>query len=208
MSRPPRQNAAAGSGIIISQLPEKIPVFRTIPQISGKKPEHGIFRAVLRQTKEAGRGRRPEIGRGERMLQDTELLQYIHKTAEMGCEGILAVLDRTEEHGLRDILSQQLKDYRSFEKEAEALLSARGERAEDVGAMAKTSARVMSAGKLLIDGSASKIAEMTIEGNTMGITKTIEHIHDYTGNEQAVIGLANRFLSAQRSNVEQLEAWL
>ena len=66
----------------------------------------------------------------------------------------------------------------------------------------------MSAGKLLLDGSASKIAEMTIEGNTMGITKTIEHMHDYTGNEPAVLGLANRFLSAQRANVQQLESWL
>lgn len=142
------------------------------------------------------------------MLQDTELLQYIHKTAEMGCEGILAVMDYTQERTLRDILRQQLRDYRSFEKETEALLSARGEDPADVGAMAKTSARLMSGGKLLLDRSDSKIAEMTIEGNTMGITKTIEHIHDYTGDEQAVLSLANRFLTAQRSNVEQLEAYL
>lgn len=142
------------------------------------------------------------------MLKDTELLQYIHKTAEMGCEGILAVMDYTEDSGLKDELERQLKDYRVFEEESEKLLAARGEKANDVGAVEKTSARVMSAGKLLVDRSASKIAEMTITGNNMGISKTIEHLHDYSGNEQSTVELANRFLSAQRANVEQLQAYL
>ncbi len=142
------------------------------------------------------------------MLQDTELLQYIHKTAEMGCEGILAVMDYTEGSGLKEVLAQQLKDYRGFETEAEELLEKRGESANDVGLVEKTSARVMSAGQLMLDRSISKIAEMTIAGNNMGINKTIEHLHDYTGDEQEAVALANRFLSAQRSNVEQLQDYL
>lgn len=142
------------------------------------------------------------------MMPETELLQYIHKTAEMGCEGILAVMDYTEGSGLKSVLTRQLDEYRGFEQDAEKLLLERGERANDVGTMAKTSARIMSAGKLVTDRSVSKIAEMTIEGNNMGISKTLKHLHDYTGNGQAAVELANRLLAAQRANVEQLQAFL
>lgn len=142
------------------------------------------------------------------MMPETELLQYIHKTAEMGCEGILDVMDYTEGSELKNVLTRQLDEYRAFEQDAEKLLKERGERANDVGAMAKTSARVMSAGKLMADRSISKIAEMTIQGNNMGISKTIQHLHDYTGNGQAAVELANRLLATQRANVEQLQAYL
>lgn len=98
-------------------------------------------------------------------------MQYIHKTAEMGCEGILSVLNYTADGGLKNVLSQQLDEYRNFERDAEKLLLEHGERANDVGTVAKTSARMMSAGKLAANRSASKIAEMTIEGNNMGINK-------------------------------------
>ncbi len=64
----------------------------------------------------------------------------------MGCEGILDVMDYTEGSELKNVLTRQLDEYRAFEQDAEKLLKERGERANDVGAMAKTSARVMSAG--------------------------------------------------------------
>ncbi len=60
----------------------------------------------------------------------------------------------------------------------------------------------------MADRSISKIAEMTIQGNNMGISKTIQHLHDYTGNGQAAVELANRLLATQRANVEQLQAYL
>ena len=142
------------------------------------------------------------------MMPETELLQYIHKTAEMGCEGILSVMDYTEGSELKSVLAQQLDEYRGFERAAEKLLLERGEQANDVGTVAKKSARMMAAGKLLTDRSVSKIAEMTIEGNNMGISKTLQHLHDYTGNEQAAVELATRFLSVQQENVQQLQAYL
>lgn len=141
-------------------------------------------------------------------MQERELLQYIHKTAEMGCEGILAVMDYTEGSGLKNVLTRQLEEYREFEQDAERLLREHGESANDVGVMAKTSARVMSAGKLMTDCSISKIAEMTIEGNNMGINKTLQHLHDYSGQDPSTVTLANRFLSAQRANVERLQEFL
>jgi hypothetical protein len=142
------------------------------------------------------------------MITETELLQYIHKTAEMGCEGILCVMDYVEGSAMQNILRGQVESYRTLEQNAEKLLMDYGQSAQDVGAVAKTSARVMSAGKLMTDHSISKIAEMTIEGSTMGINKTLKHLHDYSGDDQNVVNLANDLLNTQRQNIEQLQSYL
>ena len=142
------------------------------------------------------------------VMQETKLLQSIHKTAEMGCEGILSVLDYTKDAGLKNVLSRQLQEYREFERDAERLLAERGERAADVGKMAKFSARAMSAGKLLRGCTASRIAEMTIEGNHRGISKTLTQLNDCQGGEQSTVDLATRFLSTQQENVRQLQPYL
>ncbi|MDO4568545.1 MAG: hypothetical protein Q4B99_06265 [Clostridia bacterium] len=142
------------------------------------------------------------------MNPGTELLQYIHKTAEIGCEGILSVLDYAQDDGLRDALTAQLEEYRAFERDAEHLLLERGERSADVGSVAKASAHVMSAAKLIPERSSSRIAEMTIEGNNMGISKTLKHLHNYAGDEREIVDLATRLLAVQRENVRQLQAYL
>ena len=43
------------------------------------------------------------------MMKEEELLQYIHKTADMGCEGIVAVLDYVEDQRLKETLKEQME---------------------------------------------------------------------------------------------------
>ena len=142
------------------------------------------------------------------MITETELLQYIHETAEMGVEGISDVVGYAEGSRMQDILRTQMEEYRRLEQDAEKLLCDYGQDPKDVGMMAKTGARMMSAGKLMTDRSISRIAEMTIEGNNMGITKTLKHLHDYSGDDPKVVDLTNVLLETQRRNVEQLQSYL
>ena len=142
------------------------------------------------------------------MLPETELLQYIHKTAEMGCEGIQSVIDYTQDSSLRNVLQEQLTEYQKLSHSAAQLLHKRGEEPTSISPMAKASAEIMSDGKLLLDRSTSKIAEMTIQGNNTGISKTLQHLHDYKGNDKPVQALANQLLSTEKANVTQLQAFL
>ena len=141
------------------------------------------------------------------MEEEEELLQYIYKSADMGCEGIRTVLDYVEDEKLKKTLREQLGTYQNLEQEAGRLLEERGEEAGGVGPVARASTEVLSAGKLLMDHSASKIAEMTIQGNNMGISKTLQHIHDYHGGGPAK-DLVQRLLSAEEAGVEQLKPFL
>ena len=95
------------------------------------------------------------------MMPKEELLQYIHKTADMGVSGLEDVLPKTEDQELFSTLEKQKTQYEKVRQEARRLLERQGESVNDASAMAKLSANMMSAGKLLFDASPEKIAEMT-----------------------------------------------
>ena len=56
--------------------------------------------------------------------------------------------------------------------------------------------------------SAEKIAEMTIQGTTMGVTKTIQHLRDYDGEDESALRLGERLLKIQEENVEEMKRFL
>jgi hypothetical protein len=81
------------------------------------------------------------------MMHDVELLQYIYKTADMGCEGIQSVIDRISGDPLKNDLKVQHDEYMNIRSEAQSMLQSRNEQPKGVGTMAKMSAEIMSAGK-------------------------------------------------------------
>lgn len=141
-------------------------------------------------------------------MHDIELLQYVYKTADMGCEGIESVLDYTQSAALKNELKGQHKEYQKIRSQAQVLLEARDEHPGGVGPIAKMSTGLMSAGKMIVDHTDSKIAQMAIEGNQMGINKTIKHLHDYSGQDSAVYDLTNKLLATEQANAEQLKKFL
>ena len=132
-------------------------------------------------------------------MNDIELLQYVHETAEMGIEGL---------NSLGRVLSQQGAEYRQIADQAERLLRSLGEEPRDPGLLAKVSAEVMSTFKTLADPSASNIAEMVIQGNTMGATKSTRHLGDYAGGNREIRNLAERLLHTEEANAAQMKQFL
>ena len=99
-------------------------------------------------------------------------------------------------------------EYRKLEHTAKKILCDRGQAPTSLPSLAKLSARMMSDIKLMGNSSVSKIAEMTIQGNTMGVTKTLKHLHDYQGSDRTVRNLTRKLLATEESNVEQLKPYL
>ena len=130
-------------------------------------------------------------------MNDIELLQYVHETAEMGIEGLNSLDGQVRDDSLRRVLSQQGAEYRQIADQAERLLRSLGDEPRDPGLLAKVSAEVMSTFKTLADPSASNIAEMVIQGNTMGATKSTRHIKPLTilFNKESFRPFRNRFVS-------------
>lgn len=140
------------------------------------------------------------------MLPEMELLQYIYKTADMGCAGIRAVEERAGDN-LKAELKQEKDEYAQICTQAGRMIRQRGDEPEGVGPIAKMSANMMSAGQLAMDDSRSRIAEMMIQGITMGIVKTIRHLKDYPKDDEPR-RLAQKLLDTQQKNVETMKRFL
>lgn len=141
-------------------------------------------------------------------MKDTELLQFVHKTAQMGIKGLKDVEGQIQEEPLREAVGRQVAEYQKISREAGDLLRSHGEEPADVGVVARISSEVMSAAKTFPTASSSKIAEMVIQGNTMGITKGTKHLNDYAGDDRQVKALAQRLIATEQDNVEQMKQFL
>lgn len=141
-------------------------------------------------------------------MKDSELLQFVHKTCEMGVVGLTDVKNKISGREMKSAVDSQIKEYRQITQRSEKMLRSAGKKPENPGMMAKASSGAMSAMKLMADSSDSKIAEMVIQGNTMGITKGTKHLNDYSGDDPKVRGLMRQLIDTQQANVDEMKKFL
>ena len=142
------------------------------------------------------------------MFSENQLLNHIYQTAEMGREGIQSVLKYTDEPRLVSTLNSQLTEYEKLQNAAGSLLQARGEPPKGLGPMAKASSEVMSTVKAMADRSPANIAEMMIQGSTMGVTKSLRTIRDCDVQDVTVRRLADQLLKTEQANIEEMKRFL
>lgn len=142
------------------------------------------------------------------MINDTDMLSYICKDADMGCAAVSHVIKLTKNNQLRCVLEEQLSDYQHSYTAAANLLPGKGEIPHSSNALAKTMTYVSTDFQTLTDRSPSKIAELVIQGNTMGITTITKQLHQYDGSNDKITALAKQQIAMEQSNIEALKAFL
>ncbi len=142
------------------------------------------------------------------MLSETQLLNHIYQTAEMGEDGILSVLKYADEPRLCSALNTQMTEYRKLQDSAAAMLRERQIEPKGISSMARAGSEMMSAMKTMTDHSATKIAELMIQGSTMGVTKSLRTIRDCALKDEQVRDLADKLLKTEQANIEEMKKFL
>ncbi len=142
------------------------------------------------------------------MISDEKMLQFIMKNAEMGCLGISDVKPYADNADLRYALQSQNLEYGHIYHHAYNMLKHRGCSPEKVGKFVSAMASAKAKYEMKNDSSDSHIAEMMIQGNTMGVQKIAQHIRQYDGKNELVSNLANKLLSTQQANIEEMKSYL
>ena len=137
-------------------------------------------------------------------MKDIELLQYVHETASMGVLGLRDLLPQVESAKMKQSLHTQIHEYQDIASDSAKLLQSKGSEPKDPGLMARLSSQAMATMKTLADSSDSKLAEMVIQGNNMGL----KHLHDYQGNDPKIRALAEKLLATEQANVSQMQPFL
>ena len=144
------------------------------------------------------------------MNANVEMLNYIYKNAQMGQNSINHLLDIVKEDSkFRNLLDNQFTDYKTIFDTAEKSLNELGFEAKGNNAIQKFETYMMIDMKTIKDKSPDHVAEMLIQGSTMGIIQITRRLKDYTGSiDKNVQKLAEKLLSIEQHNVEECRKFL
>ena len=139
---------------------------------------------------------------------DEELLTELSRTAAMGIEAMEVVIPKAEDARLRGKLERQQESYRCLAKKARDLMEKKGIRPEAGSPVQKAMLWGSVQMSTLGDASPSHLAELTINGTTMGIVSLTKKMHELARADGQARTLAEDFLSAQQQTVEELKPFL
>ena len=142
------------------------------------------------------------------MKNSREILTSVLKTTQMGQIGIRSVLDTSMRPGLRKALESQLREYDSIETEAHSIATQRGWDMDELDPSVRLWSNLMTRMKLNGRNTDSKIADMMIQGNTMGMTKSLRQMRTYASEDGRVKDLADKLLQTEEANIQQMKGFL
>ena len=139
-----------------------------------------------------------------------ELLSKLHKNMNMGKDSTLDLLEKVRDPQLKSDMTQQLNGYEGFLNKINEHLQATGEQAKAESLLTKMSTKVGTTFNTLMDDSPSPIADMMIQGSTMGMTDTTKLLRDYesTDASEATLSLARAIIKFEEENIERMKKHL
>ncbi len=139
-----------------------------------------------------------------------EFLLELYKNMKMGSDSIVNISSKVKEGELRDELARELDSYEKYAKKMGKLIYDAGETPKEENVMSKMAAKMGMAVNTLTDSTESHIAEMLIEGATMGITENTKLINQYEdkGVSDESLKLARDSVCFMENTVETLKKFL
>ncbi|SHH57943.1 hypothetical protein [Clostridium intestinale] len=137
-----------------------------------------------------------------------ELLNYIYQNSEMGKDTLTQLIKMTTDENFKNNLQSQLNEYNSIFNEADEKLKSNNKESKSIGTLTKVSTYISINFNTLINKTPSHMAEMLIQGSTMGIIDITKKIKEYKSQDQTILGLANKLLQFEQKNIDELKKFL
>ncbi len=140
--------------------------------------------------------------------KDKQLLNYINRNAKMGGDNLETLMPDVKDERLKETLQSQVAEYRTVEVQAKEKLAAAGEQPEDGSKITQFCCRVMINAKTMMDKSAEHIAEMVIQGSTMGIIDVTKQLKEHSDCNCDAVNLAYRLKCIEQKNLDEMKHYL
>lgn len=136
-----------------------------------------------------------------------DLYQEIYKGCKMGAESLVNLLPKVTDDGLRNEITAQLERYEEYAAKAREELFDLDTSPKEENAFTKMSAKMGVMMNTMLDATSSHIAQMIIEGCSMGITELLKVVHAY-GIKDDAEQLARDVISFEESCSENMKKYL
>ena len=138
------------------------------------------------------------------------LLDAMYKNVKMGADSIINILPKAEDKEFRAELTRQMDKFEGYATNIRALINKEGDSPKEESLLTKLSAKMGMAMNTMMDSTTSHIAEMMIEGATMGVTDMTKLVREFenTSCSEDALSLAREIISFEEDTVERMKAFL
>lgn len=139
---------------------------------------------------------------------DLDLLEKTYQNASIGKTAIEGVLNKTSCKELNDALYKQLQDYQELADKSKNQLQISGAEIKDKPAFEKAMMKGNVKLNTMINPSESHIAQMVIQGSTMGVTQMTRLLHSNKDADGESAEIAKEFIKKEEGNIEVMKKFL
>ena len=141
-------------------------------------------------------------------MKEIQILKEINKDAKMGMDSITMVSNKVQDQKFKKLLDQQHNEYQNIFDRTQELLVQENESIQDVPSMQKAMAWTGIQMNTMNDKSNSKLSELLIQGNDMGVIKATKLLNKSSFTTSEIENLLSDFVRLQEKNINDLKKFL
>ena len=146
----------------------------------------------------------------EEKMSEVSMLESLYRNTKMGSDSAIKILEKADGREFKAAITDQFNGYERFSERIKERLHELGYKEKEEGIMAKMGVSIGMAMNTMADSSDSHLAQMTVEGSTMGVTDTLKILRDYenTSVSECAIKIARDIISFEEKNVETMKGFI
>ena len=141
-------------------------------------------------------------------MNENHMLEEIHQNAEIALYSLDTLLPKVADGEIHGELTQYKTTREDIAGRAEQMRRKRGLEPEETDAVSKMGVWSGIQWNTMKDASPSHIAEMVIQGDTMGITSLTRELNNNPLASSEVTALGQELIRSEQKNIESLKKYL
>ena len=137
-----------------------------------------------------------------------ELLDKTYENVRMASYAIDCIMEKIENEKFANLLRKQNEFYLETVTYIENLAEKLGHKLKDINLMQKSMSFVSIKMKTIMNNDSPKLAEMLIQGTTMGITDTIKAKNEFPTKNKDLNSITESIISHEEEFVDSLKTFL
>ena len=145
------------------------------------------------------------------MDETQELLTYLYQDADMALNSLTLLINKInkKDNKIKKVIEVLIKGYENYLVKVKDYMKQNNYDIQSKPLISKMGAYFGINMEVMKDNSDSRLADMLIQGLTMGVLNVTKKIDTYKGDaEKEVIGLAKEFKKFQQEGIEFLKKYL
>ena len=141
-------------------------------------------------------------------MDDLQILKEVNQNSKMGMDSLTTVIKKVKDDEFKNLLNTQHDEYQNIFDRTQELLIQNDEGIEDTPPMQKAMSWMGIQMSTLTDTSDSKLSELLIQGNDMGIVKGTKLLNNYSFMNNEIQNILSDFVRLQEKNIDDLKKYL